>query len=389
MMDTMIYALWIDDKNDDETKDYINRLRRNGIEAHQEFCYEDGIVWLENKENRRKCDAVILDVKCKVKKTDTKDTDDSFKDYALDVYALCEKKEEKFIPWFVFTAGTGYKPEVLESIPRRSWTLSDKKYYSKGSDRGTLIEHIKQLTTESENINIRREFRGIFDICDENASIRLLNIIKVIEKENNYANTSIFNDIRKILAYVVDYGKKHGLFSDEIIVPNDAKKRLGEISKIDPDLVPVYINTAFYTLAEIVNNGSHSAEENEELNKLSVDEDVLGGTAPYLSRASLFLLTSILYWCRSLPTESNAINELSERVAVELADPINAYKGHVVHLQRDEKGFWHYGQCMLMPRLGIQLDETKQVRLKAVEENTHPVTKILYPYFAKYFDVLN
>lgn len=385
-MDSMIYALWIDDKNDEETKEFVKRLRRNGIEAHQEFCYEDGITWLENKENRRKCDAVILDVKCKVKMTDTNDSDDSFKDYALDVYALCEKKEERFIPWFVFTAGTGYKPEVLESIPRRSWTLSDKKYYSKSSDRGMLIEDIKKLTNESENINIRRRFKGLFDICDDNSNTRLLNVIKLVENEMNYANTSVFNDIRKILAFIVDYGREHGLFTSDIIVPNDAKKRLGELSKYDPDIVPIYINTVFYSLAEIVNNGSHSIEENEEFNKLSVDADVMNGNAPYLSRVALYQLATILSWCRSLPTEDKAVKELSDRIDAVLADPKNAYEGRVCELLY-ENGYWHFGQCMIWPRPGDVIDEKTKVRLSSVEENTK-ASKKYYPYFAKRYTII-
>ncbi len=385
MAETTIYALWIDDKKDDE---FIERLNRHGIHAHQEFCYEDGIAWLRNKENFDKCDAVILDVKCKIKKTDTQDSDEAFQNYAFQVYGMCETKGSKFIPWFVFTAGTGYKPELLEvGIPKRDWTLTEKKYYSKSSDRSTLIEHIKQLTEKSVNIGIRLSHEGLFDICDDAASTRLLNVIKVIEEDKNYANTSIFNDVRKLLSFIVDYGRKHGLFAKDIIVPNDAKKRLGEISKIDPEIVPVYINTLFYSLAEIANNGSHSAEENEEIQKLSVDKDVLSGDAPYLSRATLYMLLSLLRWCCTLPTDKKAIDELAERIASELSDPIVAYKGRVVNLMYENK-YWHFAECMILPRPGDCINEETLVRLIGVEENTNAKSKLWYRYFAKRYQII-
>ena len=382
-MTETIYILWIDDKKDG---DFIDRLQRYGIHAHQEFCYEDGIAWLRNKENFDKCDAVILDVKCKIKITDTKDTDESFRDYAHKVYNLCEEGE-KFIPWFVFTAGTGYKPEVLENIPKTKWGLKPEKYYSKSSDRSTLIEHIKQLTAKSVNIRIRLSHEGLFDICDDAASTRLLNIIEVIEEDKNYANTSIFNDVRKLLAYIVDYGKKHGLFDKDIIVPNDAKKRLGEISKIDPEIVPVYINTIFFTLAEIANNGSHPAEENEEIQKLSVDKDVLSGEAPYLSRATLYMLLSVLRWSCTLPTDKKAITDLSDKISAELSAPINAYKGRTVNLIYENK-YWHFGECMILPRSGDCITEDTHVKLIEVEENTNPKSRLWYPYFATRYQIM-
>lgn len=385
MADKSIYILWIDDKKDG---DFIERLRRNGIEVHQEFCYENGIAWLENNENHQKCDAVILDVKCKVKLTDTDDTDESFKDYAMDVYALCEKKNEKFIPWFVFTAGTGYKPEVLESIPRRFWTLKPEKYYSKSSDRGVLIEDIKKLTKESVNINIRRRFKGLFDLCNDDASTRLLDVIKTIDSEQNYANTSVFNDIRKIMAFIVDYGKLHGLFDRDIITPNDARRRLGEISKIDPEIVPIYVHTTFHSLAEIVNNGSHSAEENEDLKKLSVDKDVLNGSAPYLSRAALYQLATIMNWCLSLPSDQANIIELSNRIAGELADPVKAYAGREVNVIF-ENGYWHYGECMMLPRPGDSIDEKTRIRILEVEPNSNKKSNVFYPYFAKKYCIIS
>ena len=387
MADTKIVVLWIDD--DEKEGSYISRLQRNGIHAHQEFCYEDGIAWLSNKENYDNCDAVILDVKCKIKRTDMDDTDESFINHAYQVYSLCETGN-KFMPWFVFTAGTGYKPELLETIPRKPWTLKNpEKYYSKSSDRGTLIEDIKKLTKDAENISIRSKFPGLFDICDEDAGKRLLNLLKVVDKEQNFANTSIFNDIRKILAYLVKYGKSHGLFTEDIDGSKAARGMLREIAKIDPDIVPVYIQTLFFSLEEIVNNGSHSADENDELNTLSVDKDVFKGDAPYLSRTALFQLLTIMKWFCTLPTEEDAIKELADRIALVMNAPINAYKGKTVQLQRDEKGYWHFAQCMLLPRAGVSLDENMSVRLNEVEENTHPKSKSFYPYFATNYTVLS
>lgn len=380
-----IFVLWIDDKEDPEFIKY--RLNPNGIEVHQEFCYEDGIAWLSNKENHAKCDAVILDVKCKIKRTDTNDSDEAFQNYAFQVYGMCENNGSKFIPWFVFTAGTGYKPELLEvGIPKRKWTLTEKKYYSKGSDRAKLVEHIKELTKDADNVIIRSKYAGICDICNDGEQLRFLKIARTIDVDQNFASTSVFNDMRKMLAYTKTYGKEHGLFTDDVDSVKKALEQLDNICTIDPELVPKYIVTNYESLIDTVNNGSHSDDENVEEKTLAVDKDVMSAKAPYLSRLAFLQLITIFEWLKQLPQQKDEISELKAKLQMVLFDKVRYYEEHIGELRYD-KGIPHVGQCMLKLKEGQKIAEFTQVKLKHVVINRDPKFKKTYEFFAL-FDVI-
>ena len=52
--------------------------------------YVDGVQWLSNSKNLEICDAVILDINCKIRHSDEHESTDSFRDYAYRVLNLCE-----------------------------------------------------------------------------------------------------------------------------------------------------------------------------------------------------------------------------------------------------------------------------------------------------------
>ena len=87
-------VLWIDDDVLDTLDAY---LQKNGIKTIIKKCYKDGLDFLDNAENRKVIDAVILDVNCKVDENGKGPSAKSFRDCANKVYALCERPD-KFIP---------------------------------------------------------------------------------------------------------------------------------------------------------------------------------------------------------------------------------------------------------------------------------------------------
>ena len=373
-----IVVFWIDEA---PRQDFVERLHTAGMQVFFADNYVDGVEWLSNPKNREICDAVILDVNCKIRHTDEHETTDSFRDYASRVISRCED-EKKHIPWFVFTSAEGYDESLLKSIPMREWTR--KQYYSKYTDQQILISHIRELTKKASNVAMREKYAGLFDLCDDEAtSIRLQEIIKRLEDEQSATDTTVFNAIRKMLAFAVTYGRKHGIFTDEIDTIREAQRRLEEIHELDPKTVPSYILTNFQSLCDTVNNGSHSKHEDVDEGSLSVDEDVLSGAAPYLTRMCIYQLLTVLQWLRLLPISADEIEVFGKYIDLLLNNPVEFYENCECYLSCDD-GIWHYGRCAVREHERYPLSERTLVRLHSVHPNHNFSTKRQYPFFAKY-----
>ena len=88
-----IVVFWIDEA---PREDFLTRLRDAGIQAFTADNYVDGVQWLSNPKNIEICDAVILDVNCKIRHSDEHESTDSFRDYAYRVLSRCEEDEGFF-----------------------------------------------------------------------------------------------------------------------------------------------------------------------------------------------------------------------------------------------------------------------------------------------------
>ena len=373
-----IVVFWIDEA---PREDFVERLHTAGMEVYFVDNYVDGVQWLDVPANINRCDAVILDVNCKIRRSDESESTDSFRDYAYRVMSRCEE-DDRHIPWFVFTSAEGYDESLLNAIPMRDWTR--KQYYSKYTDQQQLINDIRELTKHSRNIALRERFASVLDDWqDEATAIRLFDIIKKMDDPNSGTDTTVFNAMRKLLAHAVVYAREHGLFSDDIDSIRAAQRQLEDLHALSPDIVPSYILTNYNSLIDTVNNGSHSKDEDED-GSLNVDMDVLTGKAPYLSRATFYQLITILHWLRQLPTESKEIEALRKRIDLFLTYPMETYEECECYLQCDEEGTWHYGKCAVRERDQYPITERTFVRLYDVQANTYRVTKKRYPFFAKY-----
>ena len=374
-----IVVFWIDEA---PREDFMTRLLEAGMRVFTADNYTDGVEWLSNPQNIDICDAVILDVNCKIRHTDSHESTDSFRDYASRVLSRCEGTD-KHIPWFVFTTGSGYDESLLNAIPMREWTR--RQYYLKDADQEPLVNDIRELTKHSENVLLRERYTGLFDLCSNEATnIRLRAILQKMEDPACCSDTTIFNATRKLMAFTVSYCREHGLLTEEVNSLREAQKRLGEIHELAPDIVPSYITTNYYALTDVVNNGSHSQyEEEEEDGSLTVDADVLSGEAPYLTRLVIYQLLSILHWLRRLPSEADEIDAFRKRIDLILNNPIQSYEGWTGYLQYDGAN-WHYGQCVIRERVGYPVTPQTRIRLKNVQANKNYLTKRQYPFYAQY-----
>lgn len=373
-----IVVFWIDEA---PRQDFAERLANAGMQVFHADNYVDGIQWLSNPKNIALCDAVILDVNCKIQHSDEQESPAAFRDYAYRVLNRCER-EEKHIPWFVFTSGNGYDNALLSAIPMRTWTR--KQYYLKDSDQQALIDDIRELTRHSDNVALRERYAGILDMCDDETTYaRLFDILKKTEEPESTTDTTLFNALRKMLAFAVSYGRTHGFFSEDIDSAREAQRRLSEIHELDPQLVPSYIVTNFASLCDTVNNGSHSSYENADGGNLSVDADVLAGDAPYLTRLCIFQLLTILHWLRRLPTSEQDIEALRKHIDDIFSNPMEFYENRECYLQCDN-GVWHYGRCAVREHEHYPLSEQTLVRLCFVQANKNYAAKKQYPFFARY-----
>lgn len=373
-----IVVFWIDEA---PRQDFAERLANAGMQVFHADNYTDGIQWLSNPKNIALCDAVILDVNCKIHHSDEQESPAAFRDYAYRVLNRCED-DDRHIPWFVFTGGSGYDASLLSAIPMRSWTR--KQYYLKDSDQQALVNDIRELTKHSDSVALRERYAGIFDLCEDEATCaRLFDILKKIDEPGSATDTTIFNALRKLLAFAVSYGREHGLFSDEIDSARDAQRRLSEIHELDSQLVPSYIVTNFDALCDTVNNGSHSTYEDTDEGTLSVDSDVLAGDAPYLTRTCIFQLLTILHWLRRLPTSEKYIEAMQKHIDIIFNSPMEFYENCECYLRCDN-GVWHYGRCAVREHERYPLSEQTLVRLCNVHPNRNFNAKKQYPFFARY-----
>lgn len=303
-------VLWIDDAPNEE---FIIEAESYDLDIEQKLCYNDGIAWL--KENRDFCSAVILDVNCKISAVDDEAPSiTAFANCFHKILNLCSAEGGQ-IPWFVYTAGDYDGVSMLDNfLPTDLPWLEEKKYFSKPADRKELLSAIKKFVYVSDLVMIINEYNDIFTAFPEKQA-RLLNLINGGIIQNHYWDASLLNEARKMLEYMMNYMRLHGLLPEHINTLSNAKYYLGQISKKDPLLVPKHISWGYTMCIETTHNGSHESQDaDSEEAKLIVDAEVTAGKYPYMIRSIVYELLNLLTWMKTLPTDSNNIQSLFKKV---------------------------------------------------------------------------
>ncbi len=301
-------VLWIDDQPIDLLQDLAEEF---DLDIHVETCYNNGIEWLRN--NQEICMAVVLDVKCKITDGPTEvASKNAFREKWLDVVELCTQRKQ--IPWFVYTAGDYDGIEALQDM------IPSRKLYRKSIDRRDLIKNISQAIELSDMAMAVKKYDDVINFYYNQPNqleiIKpLFRVIKIVE-ENDYTNTSAFNDMRKILGWATAYMREHGLLPSSVIRITSASYYLKNINFRAKQIVPNYISYGYNTCEDVCNNGSHGKMEGstDDTNNLIVDELVDSGKAPYLIRSTFYELLNILSWCKTLPTTDEEIKVLQSKI---------------------------------------------------------------------------
>ena len=371
-MSKNIRALWIDD---DPSQPFINHAAKEeyGIGIVVKECYEDGIAWL--KQNRDKCDAVILDVNCKISNDPNESPSmDSFRDKANSVYSICEEGDS-FIPWYIYTGGGYEGMKYIESIvPKRDWAR--KRYYNKPSDRNILLTDIVEMTSEREDVQIRKKYSDIIRFCPDEYADVIIKVAEIIE-ENKTAEKSVFNEMRGVLGWTMQYGKEHGLFPEPIKSIASCNSFL---KQLDDDIIPAYIQTKYNACVESTQNGSHDSSEGE---RLKVRKDVLEGNAPYLIRSTFFELLDVLTWFQTLPTDNIGIQNLYDKIK-EKKVPLDDVYGILQKIDERTYICKDEGTGLVCEVSGKNMDESrigKRVKLTHVQANRNKSAERPYECF--------
>ena len=381
-MKPKLSVLWIDDAPTVTFADLADGVY--GIDIHNELNYADGISWL--KANLKSCDAVILDVNCKFQDKAEIPSMDVFCENLDLIKGLCT--QDRFIPWFVYTAGDYDGEEHLTHILKgRGNTWARRSYFKKPIHGEELLKNIWDVVCDLDEYKLRAKYADVFSLSDVIKG-DLIRILRALESEE-YRDEMLLNQVRLVLDWVMDYCYELGLYPYER--EGDSEHGLTDFSKtlcLGPmeKYVPEYIQRALHSLVSISNEGSH---------RLTINNDVKTGVAPYLTRSLTFELLSVLHWLSELENVEVQNSRRKMDVAIILSErerkdtdtkkasesfgPKLPYEGIV---ERDDNGYLHCGPHLLNQNCKLPLGTP--IIVEKLTLNTDSSTKACYQYYVKY-----
>lgn len=396
--DVKLKVLWIDDQ---QFPAFINTaLEEYNIEIHQKASWEDAGPFLENN-NYTKWDAIILDCYCKIHNDDPGENDKFLHEV---LYKIAHIVGKDILPWYVLSAG--HHDNFIDIIDRDLhddrllWDSEwEQIYYGKikinedtgKKDTEALLENILSYVSNSEKYKLKKQFADVFSLSDEIES-DLINILPYLDS-SMAEKTEVFNQIRKVLDWVMRYCNQVGILPVAF-----AGSNISDCSRaLMHNLVPTGIQRSFHSCVEIANEGSHRVEtevSNKPEGWISVDQSVRNGQAPYLIRSTIYELLNILHWCKSLPTDEWEQKKLSKKVQEIIGnndDKKNAkanepqdensrkYENHSGIVEFDGENY-HVGECLVNERNSSNVG--KMVIISDIKMNTIKKSKDAYPYYA-------
>jgi len=360
-MSNYYHIIWIDDEWDLMTSFKTNCLLRYNIELTPFKTQKDGLD--AYAQNPQYWEAIILDAKVLDESLNERPDIKSLNK------AITRINKEFDVPFFISTGQPDYISDVLfESL--------FSGYYKKGTDDEKLCLDILKSVEEKAQRQIMNRYQEIFSWLPREMYGEVISLLTIIEKGDS-RNTNVFNNIRKILDWIMTELNRYGILALDFNGSNlnDCSRFLS--SNELQEFVPQYMQRQIHSCCTISNEGSH---------RLVADEDVRTGTAPFLVRSTVFELLNILMWMHQLPKDDAtcrkitniAFNLLSKTKKDELS-----LEEELFEPQYDEEfHVWHCGDTMI----GLRTWEGGKIIVLDRQENTsnNPKIKEKYPYFAKF-----
>lgn len=363
-----IRVLWIDDQPND---DFLEMAEKYGLYIENRMNVDSGIEELIISSNNY--DAIILDANCISHNDGSTVTEVS----AL-MYAILRIKDCKIdLPWFVYSAGGFEGEDAIDFMVKGGGRLyDDKNWYRKPLEIKELFTKIKEVVPKSEVYKIKQKYSNIFSWYPNTADL-----VKIVEfYEYGIDNDpSVFNLIRKEMEWLMGHLYECGLLLEPYNGSglSGCSKFLGENDM--QCIVPIHIQRSLHSVATVCNEGSH---------RLSIDETVKNGKAPYLVKSSILELLNILYWVKDfsktpedVETLRNKVKDITTKSGNQDSEiSINNYEGKVFVVEEDELGNLHCEKCKISFNLKQYIGQ--RVRLSNVVVSTSQKTKEIYPFHA-------
>lgn len=416
MMDDVIYkVLWVDDQEEivDSTKLDADSF---GIELDHYSNWQEAEVALRN--NFEDYTAIILDAFCKVKPNE--DMKDVFISAVLPSLTLICGEKNRFIPWYILSAGTmkdfsrtveGARYEH-ERHHTKEWGqmlyLKDVPDDDPKSSR-ILYENIRKVGKALTNNIVLFRYKDVFSGLD-NIGVRqfvepiLMGILLPLHYPTKYPNFNPvlhYTQLREILEYLfracntvgivpkqcIQNGNVNLNQSSMYLAGKDAEKvgvRYGEKGE---RIVPDYIEGIIRSILEFGNIHSHSVELDEkDLQK--IESIFRTAKSRYIIFGLALQICEVIIWfseyiSKHSDKEINLLlcNELLPKDSAKEDDEgTKKYFNQEFVPEKDEEGIWHCGECYVK----ITSWESGKMKLININPNTDKRTNAKYPYFARY-----
>lgn len=301
----MIEVLWIDDEcmTNDKVytpmgENFVNIAYDKGIKVTSMTTYSEGIN--EIKTNPLKWIAIILDIHNQ-KATIGKPSDDF--DKARNEIIRIQADNKQLEPYiFVLSGNKQYHTE--NSILSKPDYCSKNVYDKNNGDYEIMFDDILKLEKVSSLYQCQCQFsdvlKNLHDFCVEDTERRMLELLYKIITKDAKKDSSLVNEMRKILEDIKDGLKRleYSYFkkTNEEISLNNLSVYIGGDKS-----VPEYIKRSFHSLTRILQDGSHSKTVTKSnYNYIEVDTDILNSRAPYLLKSCIYELCNIIIWMRHL-----------------------------------------------------------------------------------------
>lgn len=243
-------------------------------------------------DNIEKLSAAVLDIESFIDPNSDEETKTSFS-RVRDCINKLEHRNK--IEYFAFTGKGKYLADKEGFREEYECEIFDKNYQSIEAE-----EHLKKIVDRHVIARISSKYKQAFSLSSD-IQMDLLQILMILENGDT-RNADVFNKIRKVLEWVMEFCYDIGLSPVQFTGSN-----IGECSRFlgsndMKELVPIYIQRSIHSVVEVSNNGSHG---------FSVDEDTKNGAAPYLVQSTVFELLNILSWLKTLPIDEASVAERS------------------------------------------------------------------------------
>lgn len=242
-------------------------------------------------KNIEKLSAAILDIESFIKPGDENETKTSFCRVRDKINAL---EYRNSIQYFAFTGKGKYLKDSKQFREEYGCEIFDKNYEAIKAE-----DYLKKIVNNHIIAQISSKYSGAF--IHQDIQLDLLRVLLVLE-EHDYRNAGVYNDIRKIMDWVMGYCYDIGLSQIRFTGSNlnDCSKFLGREEIARAGLVPIYVQRSLHSVVAIANEGSH---------RLGIDKDTKEGRAPYLVRSTVFELLNILNWLGTISYDPDSISK--------------------------------------------------------------------------------